>query len=279
MPWFCCLVACDLAEAKITKLWMSVEAQTGSLVKSESDPDIHPVLALERPWTHLNVFSQLIDHRNHVSDTHSEPAAGRTSIVALFMGVWYRGSTSDCPKLSVPSPVSTGTTSKKKKKINKANYWLYWCRIMEERRLQLSTEGACMNLFFLHVLIVPRMFVSYHDMWALSRFARVSNDAGLWTEAGNRAPFKKPSLLYGAVLNDDYAFHLKTGAFLCPWQEKKAAQESVHLFRFSFAFVFRNNHFMLSLWKHGSDLNCASEGQTLFWSVIYLCRYGDLEVL
>lgn len=49
MPWLCCLVACDLAEAKITKLWMSVEAQTGSLVKSESDPDIHPVLALERP--------------------------------------------------------------------------------------------------------------------------------------------------------------------------------------------------------------------------------------
>lgn len=168
---------------------MSVEAQTGSLVKSESDPAVYPVLALERPWTHLNVFSQLIDHRNHISDTHSEPAAGRTSIVALLMGVWYRGSTSDCPKLSVPSPVSTGTTSKKIKNKNKTTYWLYWCRTMEERRLQLSTEGACMNLVFLHVLIVPRMFVSYHDMWALPGCPTMQSfEQRLVTELHSKSP-------------------------------------------------------------------------------------------
>jgi len=55
---------------------------------------MYPVLALERRLTHLNVFSQPKDNKNHVSDTVLSAGCQESKWSDMFTGVWYHGSTS-----------------------------------------------------------------------------------------------------------------------------------------------------------------------------------------
>lgn len=140
---------------------MSTQAPVSWGSQSESEPSVYPVLVLERRLTCLNVFSQLKDNRNHLSDTILRASCRADKWSDTCTGVWYHGSPSHCPKLSLPSPVSISTTSKKLLPVLQWDY-----RREENTGVAILTDHSSliqkMPVWTFHVLIIPRIFVSWY---------------------------------------------------------------------------------------------------------------------